>query len=118
MPNRLTKSIGSKLLKCTSGSSGFLRKPASITLSIISGPEKARRPVAFTFCGTFRLSLTPSMSPRAVRNRIDEMAHFGSFGSPCLPAWSNTVVATCGTASYTAGQTANETQNTNGQTCS
>ena len=34
------------------------------------------------------------------------------------PAWSNTVVATCGTASYTAGQTANETQNTNGQTCS
>ena len=29
-----------------------------------------------------------------------------------------TVVATCGTASYTAGSSANETQNTNGQTCS
>jgi hypothetical protein len=35
------------------------------------------------------------------------------------PAWSQqTVVATCGTASYTAGTSANETQNTNGQTCS
>ena len=35
------------------------------------------------------------------------------------PAWGQqTVVATCGTASYTAGTSANETQNTNGQTCS
>jgi hypothetical protein len=35
------------------------------------------------------------------------------------PAWSQqTVVATCGTAAYTAGSTANQTQDTNGQTCS
>jgi hypothetical protein len=28
-----------------------------------------------------------------------------------------TVVSTCGTAHYTAGTTSNETQDTNGQTC-
>ena len=35
------------------------------------------------------------------------------------PAWGQqTVVATCGTANYAAGTTSNETQDTNGQTCS
>ena len=33
-------------------------------------------------------------------------------------AAQQTVVTTCGTASYTAGSTANETQDVNGQTCS
>ena len=34
------------------------------------------------------------------------------------PAFAQqTVVTSCGTANYTAGSTANQTQDTNGQTC-
>lgn len=43
---------------------------------------------------------------------------FAVFVFAAPTAWGQqTIVSSCGTKSYTAGSTANETQDTNGQTC-